>query len=161
MDPILQFANWIATHGDVIQGWATAVKMTLEFVFAKGPTHRVFGEGTLQVEDMKHAPGVEAARAEMNASGEKVQKAVGFGLEGLVDAGTNPTRQFVGSYNVAVYPNGDDTSTFLITNVTSFTSLSYHLGESWQRTDCWLFYCGLFGNVSQAFTWTEKTPKEQ
>jgi hypothetical protein len=81
--------------------------------------------------------------------------ASGFGLKGLVQARPNPTRQFVGSYNVGIIPNPNGTLTFTVTNVTSATSAFYHAVPSWDRAQF-----GPRGNVSQTFTWTEQIRRE-
>ena len=69
---------------------------------------------------------------------------------GVLRAGRNPTQQFVGSYNIDIYPNQNNTITFVLTNVTSLKSGTYHIGPEYPRSTV-----GLGGNQTQIYTWTE------
>jgi hypothetical protein len=118
------------------------------------PTY--FGPETNQVNDMKDAPGVQKAREafyEKNAGkacGEReplTNYKADFGLTGFLNAGVDPTEQFVGSYRVDITPNSDGSINMFLTNSTSFTSFSYGLGPSWNG--------GPGGTQSQIYHWTE------
>jgi hypothetical protein len=83
-----------------------------------------------------------------------IQRNGGNGIFNPFAAGLfNPTRQFVGTYNVSVDPFGQDQVLVILQNQTSMTSASYHLFGSWSRSD---FPFG--GTVTQYYWWIEPAP---
>jgi RHS repeat-associated protein len=127
--------------------WWESLGMLLDFLTGTGPTDRTFGPYSDQVNDMMHAPGVEAARdyynrkngGSLTCGGQAPKQGVtnyraSFGLSGAWNAGTNSTQQFVGSYSVDITPNPDGSSTFTFSNTTSMTSALYGEGPSWDRS---------------------------
>lgn len=81
---------------------------------------------------MSSSPGVAQAVSRYLTAGQPTG-AYSFGLHGLVSAGLNPLRQFVGSYSYSVTsaPGG---LMVILSNKTSFKSASYHLLPSHQRS---------------------------
>jgi RHS repeat-associated protein len=153
-----RLADWVSSA-------FTATNMTFGFFFGAGPTMYTYREGSPQVEQMRNAPGVQQARAAWdmenagnydreNANSLAVDYPAHFGLSGAVRAGLNPTRQFVGSYNVHIEPNPEaGTLTITIRNTTSLPSALYHLPglRGFERTRS-----EMMSNVRQQFIWTEK-----
>jgi RHS repeat-associated protein len=140
--------------------WADDARMFGQWVTGTAPAHQTFGPDTNQTQDMMNAPGVNAARDlfyQKNVSRPVDQLlpvtnfAARFGLSGYVQAGTNSTQQFVGSYGVEIMPNSNGTITFSVNNTTSMTSFFYGI---WP--DSWNPSAGHpMGNYSQTYTWTE------
>jgi hypothetical protein len=143
--------------------WGESFGMFGQWITGTGPANRTFGPGSNQVNDMKNAPGVQAARNffyQKNAGADCCEYphyksvtnfAAGFGLKGLLKAGFNSTQQFVGNYRIDIIPNNSNcTMTFILTNTTSMTSFLYGLGPSWGRSSF-----GPGGNMRQTYTWTE------
>ena len=138
--------------------------MFMDWITGKGDERRTFGPGTPQVNDMRDATGVNrakkyfykknAARLSMGCDPLSLEELTdynpGFGLKGLIEAGLDPTEQFVGNYRVDVYPNADNTITIVLSNNTSMTSLLYSIGPSWDRSSF-----GPGGNMYQIYTWKE------
>jgi hypothetical protein len=126
-----------------------------------GPKERNFGPNSVQVQDMRNAPGVQKARQFFdckNSHSGPLQDVnnydAGFGLRGAWQAGLNPTQQFIGNYTVDIVPNEDGTATFTLFNTTSFTSFSYGLGPDWERSPSNPY----MGNMRQTYYWTEPIP---
>jgi RHS repeat-associated protein len=138
-------------------GSKTAFLMTTQFSGGFGPSDRIFREGSVQVAQMRHAPGVNHARAlacaKAVAGGAPRVTNYGarFGVRGLLRAGLNPTRQFVGSYDVEIAPTGKGMR-FTLSNTTSFRSLLDGVGPDWERD---MAPNGIMGNMRQTFTWNE------
>jgi len=143
--------------------WKETLSMFWDWITGTGPESRTFGPGSNQVNDMMGAPGVNKAREyfyKKNAGRldspcdqplvPLTNYRPGFGLEGLWEAGTNSTQQFVGDYRVDIYPNSDGTITFVLNNTTSMTSFLYGKAPSWERSTF-----GPGGNMRQLYTWTE------
>ena len=103
---------------------------------------------------LQNSPGVEEARRYYLAKnfGAEIPLPVthfdyNFGLTGLLSAGFNLPEQFVGSYQVNIFPDENGTVDIYVVNVTSMTSASYHILPSWNG--------GMFGNQTQIYHWTE------
>lgn len=147
--------------GDWLKGVRDAALMTFEWHYGVGPRHRTFGPNTVEVKNMRYAPGVDKARQffynkVLSGPLQPVYNyQAGFGLKGYVAAGLNPTQQFVGNYRVDIAPTtAGDGATFTLTNTTSFTSFFYGIAPSWER------HGGLpMGNASQSYYWTEAIPE--
>jgi RHS repeat-associated protein len=163
-DPFGLIPCWVYDRSQCKKtGWGEAFALLGRWISGTGPEHRTFGEGSLQAEHMRSAPGVNRARdffysknADNIANGNELEGvtnfAVQFGVRGLVQAGINSTQQFVGSYRVDIAVNNEaETLTFTITNTTSATSAFYRMSPSWSRSR---FRPG--GNMTQTITWTEE-----
>ncbi len=154
--------------------WGTALGMLHDWATGSGPSSRSFGEGSPQVDALRHAPGTDRARDAFYAknyghiehgmqASPLTNYASGFGLPGLRQAGEDATRQFVGDYSVEVRENPDATSVhFKLTNTTSMSSLLYHgPGTSLLNHDRSTFGPG--GNMTQTYEWNEplrSTPRQ-
>jgi RHS repeat-associated protein len=148
------WAWWFSGVGD-------AGAMTLGWATGLGPSKYDFGPGSAEVRAMRHAPGTDKARRAFYQKNkcEPLQPLTnynpGFGLKGLWEAGLDPIQQFTGDYRIDIYPNGDGTATFMLTNTTSVTSFFYGIGPSWNR---FKYVPTPGGNVTQHFHWTEPIP---
>jgi len=153
------FSTWAAgtfESGTLTALWATGL----------GPNTYNFGPNDPMTQLMMGDPGVQKAIDAYTAKNTKkspckdpsqytplTDYGIGFGLQGLYNAGLNPARQFVGSYDVSIYPNGPDSISISLWNRTSFTSAFYGVGPSWSRSTF-----GPGGNMDQTYTWTQKYP---
>jgi hypothetical protein len=128
---------------------------------------RVFGPESIQVTDMKDAPGVNAARAYYYAkyptadpTGSVTNYGASFGLTGLFDAdglliSTSPTRQFVGSYRIDIFTvNNGSSLMFVLNNNSSLQSFLYGAGPAYERTTF-----APAGNIRQVYWWIEPRKK--
>ncbi len=140
--------------------WADVTSMFFQWVTGTAPAYQVFGPETNQTKDMMNAPGVSNARdffyqKNLSNSSDQLQSvtsfAVHFGLSGYVEAGTNSTQQFVGSYGVNITPNNNGTVTFEVNNTTSMTSFFYGLWPNALNPSADY----PMGNYRQTYTWTE------
>ena len=140
--------------------WADVTSMFFQWVTGTAPAYQVFGPETNQTKDMMNAPGVNNARdffyqKNLSNSSDQLQSvtsfAVHFGLSGYVEAGTNSTQQFVGSYGVNITPNNNGTVTFEVNNTTSMTSFFYGLWPNALNPSADY----PMGNYRQTYTWTE------
>ena len=139
-----------------------------EFVTGTGPECRYFYDNSELTKAMQDAPKVQEAWGlflDKNADNIKNNKPLealtnfgaSFGLKGLYKAGGDITEQFVGSYDVNIYPNEDNKSaTIVITNTTSMKSFLYRLAPEYSRED---FRLG--GNIKQTFIFTRDIPNEK
>lgn len=136
--------------------------MAMNWYYGLGPDSLGFGPGSSPVAEMMNAPGVNAARKlydkkNKNNCSDDCKNAqpvtnvkASFGLSGLFSAGLNPTRQFIGSYRVDIYPAPNCQKWIVITNTSSFKSFAYGLGPDWSRSS----YAPM-GNMSQTYWWIE------
>lgn len=139
-----------------------------EFVTGTGPECRYFYDNSEFTKAMQDAPKVQEAWGlflDKNADNIKNNKPLealtnfgaSFGLKGLYKAGGDITEQFVGSYDVNIYPNEDNKSaTIVITNTTSMKSFLYRLAPEYSREE---FRLG--GNIKQTFIFTRDIPNEK
>jgi hypothetical protein len=152
---------------------AVVTGLFLEFIFGVGPRLREFGPGTAMAEHMKDAFGVEKARKyfyktradayarNANSPGTLARMPLtnygaGFGITGLIRAGDDIVEQFIGTYDVEMFPNDRATNMkVVLTNTTSAHSFLYHLPfvENYERGR------GLLptpmGNITQRIFWNE------
>jgi len=158
--PLPEYESNYYNYRPWFQSADMAAQMTAEWATGTGPDFRMFGPGTPEVGNMMNAPGVERARDYFHNKNkgncpsdlEGVSNfAAGFGLKGFVQAGLDPTEQFVGSYRVDILPNSNGTKTIVLTNNTSMTSATYGLLPSASRNP--LFQ--EFGTTTQHYIWTE------
>lgn len=139
-----------------------------EFVTGTGPECRYFYDNSELTKAMQDAPKVQEAWGlflDKNADNIKNNKPLealtdfgaSFGLKGLFEAGSDITEQFVGSYDVNIYPNEDNKfATIVITNTTSMKSFLYRLAPEYSREE---FKLG--GNIKQTFIFTRDIPNEK
>ena len=140
--------------------------MTKDWALGTGPKHRIFGPGSIEVENMKDAPGVNEAR---DWTLDKIRQGIHEPTDNYagkfgpgkssdpIKAGLDPTEQFVGSYRVDVIPDAEEKNlTFIVTNTTSFDSFLYGLGPDWNRNNK---IQTPMGNIRQIYTWTERISK--
>lgn len=143
----------------LVSGWFEALGMFRDWALGKGADARRFEGCSIQSQQMSDAEGVVAARdlfyeKNMGRSFQQWEPVTnyrgGFGLAGLLSAGTDPTEQFVGSYRVDIFPEAGNNARFEVTNTTSMESFLYGLGPAYERED--LSYGG---NMRQTYTWIE------
>lgn len=80
-----------------------------------------------------------------------------FGIPGLLKAGLNPARQFVGSYTIRIDPDGPNKIKINLWNTTSVESGTYGIGPEYERHSIGIF--GLSGgNVEQNYSWSQAYP---
>jgi len=142
--------------------WRTSAQMTFEWATGSGPAARAFGPGSSPVEELKNNPKVAIAIALYKtknnfgpgcdcAKAKSLTNYKGsFGIPGLLDAGLNPTRQFVGSYRIDIYPLPNCRMRVVVTNTSSFKSFAAGQGPEWDRSTF-----GPMGNTRQAYWWIE------
>jgi len=136
---IQNIRSWSQDFIDWVRGVSSSGVMTIQFLGGGGPTVRVFAPDSVESANMRADPLLWKFAAISADTGASIQ--VPFGLEGAVDAGLNPTRQFVGTYNVLV-SNGH---AFAL-NRTSLWSLFYHNSDSHERATL-----RAVGNIYQAY----------
>lgn len=143
--------------------WEQTLRMTHQWANGTAPPLQWFGPNTKQTQDMQNAPGVQDAllfwqnknsAAGTCACGQQHSVTgydVSFGLSGYINAGSNPTQQFVGSYSVDIYPDQHGNVEVMVKNTTSLTSF---FAQLWP--DSWNPPAGqLYGNYTQYYTWTQ------
>lgn len=96
---------------------------------------------------LRTSPGIKKAYEDYLTIG-KTRGHYDFGLKGLWNAGSDPVKQFVGSFNYEII-NIDGTLQFTVTNQTSFASASYHL---WPYK--WNWNSGPMSNFTQIYIFT-------
>jgi RHS repeat-associated protein len=129
-----KLANWA-------RGLASDTQMLAEFIGGVGPQVHVYGPNSIQSADMRSDPMLWVKAAEAYGSGQPALRE--FGVQGLIDAGLHPTRQFVGSYDVEIR-NGQ----VVALNRTSLWSALFH-GRFVPSYDRSQFRFG--GNTYQAY----------
>ena len=96
---------------------------------------------------LKNSLGVEKAYNDYLKTGKNTGS-YDFGINGLINAGSDPIQQFVGSYQYRIY-NNDGNIQFTIMNITSFASAAYHL---WPYK--WNWNNGPMSNFKQTYIFT-------
>jgi RHS repeat-associated protein len=149
---------WIRSGWDV-DWW------TMLWAAGLGKETRVLGMDDPNTRNMAGSIGVDKVRnafCEKNRDRNELVPYVGAGIEFVnpahpirsanrfYNAGLNPTRQFVGSYNVDVYPGAGWSVNFVVTNRTSMSSLTGGALPSYSRD---VHPQG--GTVEQRFVWRE------
>src|SRR5712691_10222675 len=94
-----------------VDAWWNVARMFFGWLLGVGPDATVYKSGSIQVYQMQQATGIQGARNAWydknyhHIAFEGCQNleplnnfSVRFGLQGFIDAGTNATQQFVGSY---------------------------------------------------------------
>jgi RHS repeat-associated protein len=147
------------------QSWIEVLAWFGEWWLGIGEPFKTFGPSSNAANDMKNAPGVNAARKNFQSKNSKVKcckdlinytnHAARFGVKGLIMSGFNSTRQFIGSYRVDILVSGCTKAKkcevdFELTNTTSYESYLYGIGPEWERDTF-----RPMGNVRQTIWWTE------
>ena len=131
-------------------------QMTYNWATGTGASSYSFGGNSPNTDEMKTAPGVQAARDLLYKKynghppeGASVTNfAAKFGLKGLFTANTM-TEQFVGSYSIDIHVSGG-MANFTLSNNSSFKSFAYGVGPSWERSSF-----APMGNMRQTYSWSE------
>ena len=143
-------------------GVAESASMFSDWVFGSGAANRSFKPGSIQVEMMRDAPKVNAAREFFINKNKDIpiefhqsvtNYGAAFGLKGLANAGVDPIEQYVGSYDIDIHAHTNGTVTFELNNNTSMRSFLYGLFFSWERSTL-----SPFGNMRQSYSWVEPNP---
>ena len=140
------------------QNWSTHIRRTWDW--AQGiPIPTFFGPDSPEVYDMKDSPGVNKARAAYYAKNRHCVESQAwtdgggrFGPGEFMDATeqNNATRHYIGSFNIDIYPAGNDQIRFVVTDTKSQTSLLYHAPGVYDQP------AGAgYGNQTQVYTWLE------
>lgn len=140
---------------DLLDSWAQGV----------GAENRVYLPGHPMTQRLKNAQQVNRARAyfykkylsnyqrnqSMKGASLTNFNAGGFGLSGLLLAGTDLVEQFAGSMDVEIQVDeSGENMLFIVSNNTSKTSAFYHMADSHERsTDA------AMGNLYQVYLWKE------
>jgi hypothetical protein len=151
--------------GQWLEEWGQINLMFWGWVTGLGSTSRYFGPNDTLTHRLRTSPGINKIRKQycnQVASGGETFKGglvdfkIGpgiYGDDGIVAAGSNLTRQFVGSFTLTISGQPGGAAMFTATNFTSLHSFLYHLpGVPNHPT-------GLpFGTVKQTFSWSELSP---
>lgn len=156
-------ANTVSRIDPLGLTWKETFGMFYKWVTGTAPARQWFGPNTNQAQDMRGASGVQDALlfwANKNSVAKtcscgKQQSVtsydVDFGALGYIEAGTNSTQQFVGSYVVDIHPDQKGNVTVVVRNTTSLTSF---FGGYWPNS--WNAAPGHpFGSFTQSYTWTQ------
>ena len=129
-----------------------------DWVLEKGQSEREYGEGTIEIEEMKTSPGAAKMREEYKAK----RCSYAEGNFGTVEAYfktiwmPNSTAFQVGGFYYNAVNNGDGTVTYTIRNQASAYSFFLHIPGIPHAPRGGTLH--LFGNIDQLFSWTEKSP---
>ena len=151
------------THYTQFAPWPSdsVPRLFFDWLNGVGPLQRTFGGESPLTAQMMDSVGMDYARTAylaLNSGGccaplVNFPYSFEFGLLGPFDAGFNLTQQFVGSYTVSIYPNGDGmTADVFIQNPTSVNSALYHVPAllGFQNPTS-----GMGATQTQVFHWTE------
>ncbi len=162
--------------GDEVKGWLGSLKkdfiesfanfgdafsLTTDWFSGNGKVHRVITKERI-VNSLKNAPAVERARDFWYAKADRLKSfnvnvtnySGSFGLQGAINSGASPYKQFIGSMTINIHSDGEYL-TFDIFNRTSFKSFFYQAPvPSWSRS-----LLPQMGNMTQTYTWKEKIYK--
>lgn len=137
------------------QNLGIVATMTFDWFIGSNPLELSTHENNTVANAMRNAWKVEEARdffynkykGSTDLTNASVTKyGADFGLEGLFRAGVDPVEQFIGSYDINIFSNGQ-ILTYKLTNTTSFKSLFYGVGPDWRG--------GMMGNWTQTYIFTE------
>lgn len=137
-------------------------RLAWEFFSGRGARDRQFGPGSSMTVGLRSSPAIANNRSRFCAGGGRRYRGSGsFGLlglgssDGLLRAGRNMPRQFVGSFNIAITPSTDGSALFEVTNTTHLKSLLYQIPgvQDVHRSEM-----GALSNTTQTYWWTEKNP---
>jgi RHS repeat-associated protein len=112
-----QVSNWA-------RGTASAIQRLGEFVSGTGPTIRVYGPNSVESKDMRTDPKYASQLAEAQRRGFS---RVNFWTNEFKAAGINPTRQFVGSYEIRDGKIGDNHVTYIYNRTSVWSATPFHL----------------------------------
>jgi hypothetical protein len=153
---------------DCAKAAASVAHMTYEWAVGGGMPGYVFGPDNAVTRDLQSEPTTAKIRSEFYAENagkepedyKPIRRGASFGIEGFKDSlfAPSPTRFFVGSYSLSIYPiDSGNTALFIAWNDTSFTSAGHQLGfGSWKIPELpsWKWPLPM-GTTSQVFIWTE------
>jgi len=162
-DPVRDGMNWYAyvennpAAGVDPEGlnWRSNWRFFWRWVTGRGPSRICYGPGSLEVNEMKNSPGVNALRRDFyNKGGANIargQYSTPQAYKDLVRLSRWPyTDAQVGGFDWAtVTNNGNGTVTFDIPNLAGTQSFFHHMVPNRKGTT------GPMHNVYQRFTWTE------
>jgi RHS repeat-associated protein len=139
--------------------WTSNWDFFWDWVLEKGPANRIYGQGSIEVQEMTTSPGAKKMRSAFKAGNCKNIYNGSFGtIEAYIKTMFTPnsTAFQVGGYLYDAVNNGDGTVTYTIRNQASAYSFFLHIpGVPHKRRGGTIH---LFGNIDQVFTWTEKSP---
>ena len=128
-----------------------------DWVLEQGEEKREYGEGTVELEEMKSSPGAAKMRAAFKANMCESMKNQSFGtVEAYFKTIFTPNSSAfqVGGFLYDAVNNGDGTVTYTIRNQASAYSLFLHIPFIPHKKRGGTLH--LFGNIDQVFQWTEK-----
>lgn len=124
-----------------------------------GEDQRSYGEGTVELGEMRTSPGAEQMRREFKAA--NCPPTGGKGYFGTVEAYfktawmVNSTAAQVGGFVWEASNNGDGTVTYVIRNRAGAYSFFLHIPLIPKQRPRQLH---VMGDINQVFQWTEKSP---
>lgn len=138
------------------------VQMFIEWLAGAGPTDRQFGPDAYMTKGLRTSPDIDTHRQRFVAQGGGLYDSringnnLRFSVtaeDGLIEAGLNMPRQFVGSFNLTIkdLPNGD--ALFVATNTTHLKSFLYQ-APGVQPVDSSTM--APLSNKTQTYWWVEK-----
>jgi RHS repeat-associated protein len=129
---------------DLSAGLQSAAGMFLDWLTGSGAEERTFGPTSVESRSLASSSGVTTAVENYLLSGQR-SGLFTFGLTGLLGAGINPIRQYVGSFRYTITPTANG-FTVNATNTTGVWSASYHELPDHQRSSF-----GPLGNMRQTY----------
>jgi RHS repeat-associated protein len=139
--------------------WTSNWEFFWDWVLEGGSSNRMYGQGTIEVQEMSSSPGANKMRAAYKAANCRNIHNGSFGtIEAYIKTMWMPngTGFQVGGFLYDAVGNGDDTVTYTIRNQASAYSFFLHIPGVPHKPRGGELH--LFGNIDQVFTWTEKSP---
>ena len=139
--------------------WKTNLEFFWDWVFEQGKSKRAYGEGTVELQEMKSSPGATKMRSAYKAGNCRSIYSGSFGSgEAYIKTALMPnsTAFQVGGFVYDAINNSDGTVTYTIRNQASAYSFFLHIpGIPHTPRGGTL---PLFGNIDQVFQWSESSP---
>jgi len=151
--------NLINRFDSTGETWTTNWEFFWDWVLERGEENRIYGTGTVELEEMKSSPGAKQMRNAYKAGGCKTIKNNSFGTVKAYFTTTwlpNKTAFQVGGFLYDAVNNGDGTVTYSIRNQASAYSFFLHIPGVPHKPRGGTIR--LFGNINQTFMFTEKSP---
>jgi len=139
--------------------WTTNWEFFWDWVLERGEENRIYGTGTVELEEMQSSPGAKHMRRTYKAGGCKTIKNGSFGTAKAYFTTIwfpNKTAFQVGGFLYDAVNNGDGTVTYSIRNQASAYSFFLHIPGVPHKPRGGTIR--LFGNINQTFIFTEKSP---
>lgn len=134
------------------------LSLFFEWLTGSGPVERQFGPDTYMTQNMMTSPDIVNHRQAFIDQGGGTYGPTGtrFGVsaeDGPFTAGTNRSRQFVGSYTITITEQSNGDALFVLRNTTSLPSALYHIPgiQPVERSTM-----HPLSNKSQTFWWSER-----